>query len=226
MFGIDPTIETTTATIAKNEEVCTTSEDDLCTTTTTGKKEAEVRNTSDNATIDNEFTTSPTIEEDDEKNNNYYDNIDHKILQIEYKGTIVFEEDPLALTTVRTTNVNDTIIKDVSTIVKVDTTKLLHTVVDYFDEKTLEYIYGILLEYPYDDDTKETVCEILMEALSAQDDIVIDGSVVCDSLFASLDMDKQQQQRDTTSANNLPIAISTNTKIRPPTTSTPTNTHK
>ena len=161
-----------------------------------------------------------------EKCNNYYDNIDDEILQTEYEGTLVFEEDSLALTSVRTTNANDTIIRDVSTTVQVNTTKLLHTVVDYLDEKTLEYIYGMLLEHPYDDDTRETAHQILMEALSAQDDITVDRLVVCESLFALLDMDKQQQQSDTTSANNLPIVISTNIEIQPPTTSTPTNTHK
>ena len=96
----------------------------------------------------------------------------------------MFEEDPLALTTVRTTNVNDTIIEDLSTTVKVNTTKLLHTVVNYLDEKTLEYVYGMFSEHPYDDDTRrETVCKILMEALLAQDDIIVDGLVVCESLF-------------------------------------------
>ena len=107
MFDFNPTIETTTPTIAEDKDVCTTSEDDLCTTTTTGE---EVRNTSDNATIDDKFTTSPTTEEEDEKSNNYYDNIDHKILRIEYEGTIVFEGDEDAEefnTDVNTTNGNN-----------------------------------------------------------------------------------------------------------------------
>ena len=137
----------------------------------------------------------------------------------EYEGTIVFEDDSLALTTVRTTTIpNNTIIENLSTTVKVDTTDLLLTVVDHLDENTVEYVYVIISENPYDDNTRETVCEILMEALLAQDDIVVDGAVVCDSLFAILDSDKQQQQRDTTTVNTLLIAIPpTNTKIWPKT---------
>ena len=226
MFDFDDKF--TAITTTEDEEVCTTSEDELCTTTTTGEEEEEeVRNTSDNATIDDKFTTSTTTtEEEDENSNNYYDNIDNKILRTEYEGTIVFEDDSLALTTVSTTTKpNDTIIKDLSTTVKVDTTELLLTVIDRLKENTLEYIYGMLSKNPYDDNTRETVCEILMEALSAQDDIFVDGAVVCNSLFVLFDINKQQQQRDTTSANNLSIVISTNTKIRPPKTSTPMNTN-
>ena len=48
----------------------------------------------------------------------------------------------------------------------------------------------MLSEDPSDDDTREAVCGILMEALLSQDEVVVDGAGVCDSLFALLDMDK------------------------------------
>ena len=119
----------------------------------------------------------------------------------------------MSLTTVSTTTKpNDTIIDDLSTTVKVDTTELLLTVIDHLEENTSKYIYSMLSENLYNDNTRETVCEILMEVLSTQDDIIVDEVVVCDSLFALFDIDKQQPHRDTTSANNLPIEISTNTK--------------
>ena len=50
----------------------------------------------------------------------------------------------------------------------------------------------MLSEDPFDDNTREDVCGILMEALLSQDDGVVDGAGVCDSLFAILDIDKQQ----------------------------------
>ena len=49
----------------------------------------------------------------------------------------------------------------------------------------------MLSENPYDDNTRETVCKILMEALSTHDDIFVDGAFVCDSLFVLFDIDKQ-----------------------------------
>ena len=53
-----------------------------------------------------------------------------------------------------------------------------------------------------------------MKALPSQDEAAVDGAGVCESLLVLLDMDKQQQQFDTTTANTLPIVIpSTNTKI-------------
>ena len=51
----------------------------------------------------------------------------------------------------------------------------------------------MLSKNPYDDNTRENVCKISMEALSAQDDIKVDGVVVCDSLFVLFDIDKQQK---------------------------------
>ena len=93
MFDVDDEFTAITTRQDKDEEVCTTSEDELCITNTTGEGEEEVRNMSDNATIDNKFTTCTTTEdnitikeaEDLEQivptSNNYYDNIDHKILQ-------------------------------------------------------------------------------------------------------------------------------------------------
>ena len=51
----------------------------------------------------------------------------------------------------------------------------------------------MLLEDPFDDDTRENVREILMESLSSQDDGVVDGVEVCGMLFELLDSDNQQQ---------------------------------
>jgi len=52
-----------------------------------------------------------------------------------------------------------------------------------------------------------------MEALSSQDDV--DGVGVCDGFFALEDINKQQQQLDTTTANTSPIAtLPTKTKIQ------------
>ena len=114
------------------KEICTTSEDELCITTTIGEGEEEVRNMSDNATIDDKFTTSTTTgdntaikkAEDLERtvptSNNYYDNVDHEILQTEYEGTIVFEgaedaeESNTDVNTTNGNNVNVNIIEDES----------------------------------------------------------------------------------------------------------------
>ena len=84
----------------------------------------------------------------------------------------------------------------------------------------MEYVYGILSEDPFDDNTRETVCGILMEALTYQFDV--DGVAVCDSLFALLDFDKQQQQLDTTIANTPPIEIPPTDTILPNIKKTPT----
>ena len=71
----------------------------------------------------------------------------------------------------------------------------------------MEYAYGMLSEDPFDDDdTRETICGILMEALSSPFDV--DGTVVCDTLFVLFDIDKQQQQLNTTTVNTPPIATS------------------
>ena len=77
----------------------------------------------------------------------------------------------------------------------------------------MEYVSETILEDPYDEDTREFVREILMEALSLQFDV--DGAVMCGSLFALLDNIDQQLQGGTTTAT-LPIASPPmNTKIRP-----------
>jgi len=79
----------------------------------------------------------------------------------------------------------------------------------------MEYVFGMLSEDPFDEDTREFVRGILMEALSSQFDV--DGAVFCDTLFDFLD------GIDTTIDN--PIVIpSTNTKSRP-TLNTNTNTN-
>ena len=65
----------------------------------------------------------------------------------------------------------------------------LFTVFELLNEDTVEYIYGMLLKDPYDDNTRETVCGILMEDLLSQFDI--DGTVLCDSFFRLVDIGKQ-----------------------------------
>ena len=91
------------------------------------------------------------------------------------------------------------------------------------DEYTFDYIYGTLSEYLYDDDTRGFVCGILIETLLSQNDGIVDRADVCDSLFALLDNDKEQQQLDVTTANTHPIASPpTKTEIRPNTKKTHT----
>ena len=59
-----------------------------------------------------------------------------------------------------------------------------------------EYVYGMLLEDPCNNNIRETVCRILMEALSSRFDFDgAEGASLCDSLFVLLDFDKQQQQQ-------------------------------
>ena len=59
------------------------------------------------------------------------------------------------------------------------------------DKDTVEYIWGMLLEDLYDDDTREAVCKILKEDLSAQFDH--NGMKFCDTLFVLLDRARQEE---------------------------------
>ena len=98
------------------------------------------------------------------------------------------------------------------------------SIVELIAEDTVEDAYGILSENPSDDDTRETVCGILMEVLMFQ--LGVDGVVVCDSLFALLDF-VHQHQRDTSLPNaNTPMITSPPTKMksRPATTTNNSNT--
>ena len=104
-----------------------------------------------------------------------------KISQNE-ESTIVFEENSLAPTTVRTDNPN-IIIEDLLTIKRFD------MIVGLLNEDTLDFVIGILSDNPLDKHTREVVRGVLMEALTPVNDVV-DGAGVCDSLFALLDMDK------------------------------------
>ena len=54
------------------------------------------------------------------------------------------------------------------------------------DEDTLEYITGMLSADPFDEDTRDAVREILVDALSQEGNV--DGVEVCESLFALLDI--------------------------------------
>ena len=96
----------------------------------------------------------------------------------------MFEEDPSAITTVRATNnqpipmttAND-IISKISQLFPATTakdrrvTKAFLTFVEQFDEDTVEDGLGVLLEDPFDYDTRETVREILMEDLLSDFDM-------------------------------------------------------
>jgi len=115
------------------------------------------------------------------------------ILRNEYEGTIVFEDDSSAPTTVCTDNPNDITINDLSIA------EIANIVANLINKDTYEFIYGMLSEDPGDDNTREYVCRILMEAFLSQDEYVVDGAEFCDTLFELfelLDIDKQQQQRD------------------------------
>ena len=164
----------------------TTSIEEVSSTTTTTGEVVHTTNTvyTTDTTNTNKVINTPILSPIP-TSNNYYDYIDNEILQTEYEGTIVFEDDYLAPTTICTDNPNNITIKDLLS------NKNINTVVNLIDEDTLEYVYGMLLEDPRDEDTREFVCEIIMEALLSQDDVVVGGAGVCDSLFAILDSDKQ-----------------------------------
>ena len=119
-----------------------------------------------------------------EKSNTYDDNIDNEILCTEYEDIIVFEDNSLTPTTVHIDTPNDIIIKDLLTNKKFD------TIVGLLDEKNLDFVIGMLSDNPFANHTREVVREILMEALFSQNEVVVDGAGVCDSLFALLDMYK------------------------------------
>ena len=79
------------------------------------------------------------------------------------------------------------------------------------------------MEDPFDEDTREFVCGILMEALSPQ--FAFDGAIVCDHLFALVDkIGKQFKQGNITIASPPIASPPTNTKIRPTMTTNKTIT--
>ena len=71
---------------------------------------------------------------------------------------------------------------------------------------------GMLMEDPFDEDTREFVCGILMKALLPQ--FAFDGTVVCDRFFALVDkIGKQFVQGNVTVATPPITSPQTNTKI-------------
>ena len=75
------------------------------------------------------------------------------------------------------------------------------------------------MEDPFDEDTREFICGIVIEALLSQFDI--EGTVVCDSLSVWINnLAKQQQQGDTTTDTHQKIASP------PMNTEIPTTTNK
>ena len=61
------------------------------------------------------------------------------------------------------------------------------------DEDTVEYVSGVLSEDPFDEDTRNAVRELLIDALSQEDRSDIDEVAVCDSLFALIDLNKESE---------------------------------
>ena len=149
--------------------------------TTTVEEEEEFTIPSGMFDNKNEVTTSNiTEEEEDKESNNYYDSIDNEIFRNE-ESTIVFEENSLAPATIRKDNPNNIIIEDLLTIVRFD------MIVGLLNEDTVDFVIGSLSDLL--DDHREAFRGILIEALVSINDVV-DGAGVCDSLFALLDIDK------------------------------------
>ena len=114
-------------------------------TTTTGNEE-EIPIRPGMFDIDDEFTTSNTTEEEEDgKSNNYYDSVDNGILQNE-ESTIIFEDNSIVPTTVRTDNPNNIIIEDLLTANRFD------IIVGLLNEDTLDFVFdfgiGILSDNP------------------------------------------------------------------------------
>mmetsp|Transcript_26430 Transcript_26430/g.62074 ORF Transcript_26430/g.62074 Transcript_26430/m.62074 type:complete len:890 (-) Transcript_26430:2931-5600(-) len=61
------------------------------------------------------------------------------------------------------------------------------------DEDTIEYVSGVLSEDPFDEDTRNAVRELLVDALSQEDRDDIDEVAVCDSLFELIDLNKESE---------------------------------
>ena len=177
---------------------------------------------SSNFDIDNEFTTSNTTEkeEDEQSSHNYYDNIDNEVLQNE-ESTNVFEDNSFTPTTV--TNKKK---KQKKNVIPLEQREVLayafSPLTELIGENTVEYIFEMLIEDCCDEDTREIVCGILMEAVLSQCDI--DEAVACDLVSVTFGVfDDLFDAFDTTSD---PIEIPpTNTGIQP-TPNTNMNTSK
>ena len=209
MFDSDPITETTTYMPTMSEEEPTPPVDNI-------RIDAA-------DTLIHTDTPNTTIEEAEDlerivpTSNNYYDNIDHEILQNKYEGTIVFEVDPLAPTNTVTNNNKKKQKKTLPPEQTEELAQVFSPLAELIDENTVEYVFEMLVEDPFDEeDTREFVRGILMEALLSQCDV--DGAVCCDSLFVLLD-------GINTTIDNPIVIPPTNTKIRPtPNTNTNTKT--
>ena len=156
--------------------------------------------------------------------NNYYDNIDHEILQNEYEGTIVFEADPSAPTTTVTNKKKKKQKKALPPEQREAFAQELSLLAKLIDENIGGYVFELLVEDPFDEeDTRERVRGILMEALLSQSDIY--EAAACDLILDIFVFFDDSFDAINTSSDN-PITITpTNTKIRPiPIESPPTNT--
>jgi len=205
----------------------TTTTDTNDTNNTTGDEE-EIPIPTGMFDIDDEFTTSNTTEEeDDEKSNNFYDNIDNEILRNE-ESTIVFEDNTSATDVSATNNqsipmttAND-IISKISQLFPATTaqdrrvTKAVLTFVEEFEAYTVEDGLGVLLEDPFDYDTRETVRGILMEDMLSDFDMdETRRTSFCDILFGLLDTKQQQQTNKTITPpkdQQVPVILNNKTK--------------
>lgn len=72
-------------------------------------------------------------------------------------------------------------------------------VIQGLDEDTIAYVASVLSEDPFDDDARSAVRELLVDALSQEDREDVDGVNVCDSLFALLDLNKEDNNDNSAS---------------------------
>ena len=70
------------------------------------------------------------------------------------------------------------------------------------DEDTVEYVSGMLSEDPFDEDARSAVRELLVDALSQEDNGDLDVVGVCDSLFALLDLNQDANGNATNNATS------------------------
>ena len=94
----------------------------------------------------------------------YYENIDNEVKRIPPNANTHTNTDTSTITnnqSLMTTKKG----LDCTPTTASDLARVLISIVELIEEDTVEYTYGILSEDPFDDDTRETVCGILMEVL-------------------------------------------------------------
>jgi ATPase subunit of ABC transporter with duplicated ATPase domains len=78
--------------------------------------------------------------------------------------------------------------------------------IEGLDEDTIAYVSGVLSDDPFDEDARSAVRELLVDALSEEDH---DGVDVCDSLFALLDLNKNDNGNGASGDPNYSSSSST-----------------